>query len=72
LLLAKLGALKRPITREVRDDGESGGPLPSKDISSYLDGESQINYNLLVTDEVLAVDRLLVQVIIRSLFCHTT
>ncbi|XP_015522396.1 protein phosphatase 1L [Neodiprion pinetum] len=58
-LLDKLDSLARPITREVRPS-RPGEKLPPKiDTASYLDG-NKINYGRLLTDEVLAVDRLLV------------
>ena len=58
-LLDKLDSLQRPITREVRPCRTTR--KPSKvDIANYLDG-NKINYARLLTDEVLAADRLLVE-----------
>lgn len=59
-LLDKLDSLPRPITREVRPC-RPGDKQPTKvDITNYLEG-NRINYGRLLTDEVLAVDRLLVE-----------
>ncbi|KOC71205.1 Protein phosphatase 1L [Habropoda laboriosa] len=58
-LLDKLDSLQRPITREVRPCRTTDKP-PKIDITNYLDG-NKINYGKLLTDEVLAVDRLLVE-----------
>ncbi|CAK9806671.1 Protein phosphatase 1L [Anthophora quadrimaculata] len=58
-LLDKLDSLPRPITREVRPCRTSDKPQKI-DITNYLDG-NKINYGKLLTDEVLAVDRLLVE-----------
>ncbi|XP_015430218.1 PREDICTED: protein phosphatase 1L isoform X2 [Dufourea novaeangliae] len=58
-LLDKLNRLQRPITREVRPCRTTGKP-EKIDITNYLDG-NKINYGRLLTDEVLAVDRLLVE-----------
>ncbi|KAL2725289.1 protein phosphatase 1L [Vespula squamosa] len=58
-LLDKLDSLSRPITREVRPC-RSGETQPEIDMTTYLDGD-KINYGRLLTDEVLAVDRLLVK-----------
>lgn len=58
-LLDKLDSLPRPITREVRPSRTTKTPL-KVDITNYLDG-NKINYGRLLTDEVLAVDRLLVE-----------
>ncbi|KAL1123768.1 hypothetical protein AAG570_001541 [Ranatra chinensis] len=58
-LLQKLGELNRPITREVSHNNDP--PPPPPDIQSYLDHDCTINYGRLLTDEVLAADRLLVQ-----------
>ncbi|XP_076668142.1 protein phosphatase 1L isoform X2 [Andrena cerasifolii] len=58
-LLDKLDSLQRPITREVRPCRTTR--KPSKvDVTNYLDG-NKINYARLLTDEVLAADRLLVE-----------
>ncbi|XP_066583508.1 protein phosphatase 1L [Prorops nasuta] len=59
-LLEKLDSLPRPITREVRPCRPSEKEPSKVDLSSYLDGD-KINYARLLTDEVLAVDRLLVE-----------
>ncbi|KAL4715127.1 hypothetical protein ACJJTC_012174 [Scirpophaga incertulas] len=63
-LLAQLSK-NRPITREVRPTGQ---PLKNViiPISTYLD-KGKINYGKLLTDEVLAADRLLVEAAKRSL-----
>ncbi|XP_024946644.1 probable protein phosphatase CG10417 isoform X2 [Cephus cinctus] len=58
-LLRKLDQLL-PITREVRPSKPGEKPPPKVDTASYLDGD-KINYARLLTDEVLAVDRLLVE-----------
>ncbi|XP_053977715.1 protein phosphatase 1L [Hylaeus anthracinus] len=58
-LLDKLDSLQRPITREVRPCRTTEKP-PKIDITTYLDG-NKINYGRLLTDEVLAADRLLVE-----------
>ncbi|XP_033328697.1 protein phosphatase 1L isoform X1 [Megalopta genalis] len=58
-LLDKLDSLQRPITREIRPCRTSG-KAQKVDITNYLDG-NKINYGRLLTDEVLAVDRLLVE-----------
>ncbi|CAL7945737.1 unnamed protein product [Xylocopa violacea] len=58
-LLDKLDSLTRPITREVRPCRTTEKPQKI-DITNYLDG-NKINYGRLLTDEVLAVDRLLVE-----------
>lgn len=58
-LLNKLDSLPRPITREVRPGRPDEKPLLKIDTASYIDGD-KINYGRLLTDEVLAVDRLLV------------
>lgn len=58
-LLDKLDSLPRPITREVRPCRTTEKPT-KVDITNYLDG-NKINYGRLLTDEVLAVDRLLVE-----------
>lgn len=71
-LLEKLDALSRPITREVRPTRASfsGASAPSPqppDISVYLNSDSSINYNRLLTDEVLSADRLLVEAAKKSM-----
>ncbi|XP_006571704.1 protein phosphatase 1L isoform X2 [Apis mellifera] len=58
-LLDKLDSLQRPITREIRPCRTIEKPQKI-DIANYLDG-NKINYGRLLTDEVLAVDRLLVE-----------
>nr|CAD7603787.1 unnamed protein product [Timema genevievae] len=60
-LLNKLEALIRPITREVRPTRGSDTQTPETPICSYLDTSGSINYGRLLTDEVLAADRLLVE-----------
>uniref|UniRef100_A0A0C9R2K5 PPM1L protein n=1 Tax=Fopius arisanus TaxID=64838 RepID=A0A0C9R2K5_9HYME len=59
-LLNKLNSLVRPITREVRHDRPPEAPPKAVDMSMYIEGQ-RINYAKLLTDEVLAVDSLLVQ-----------
>lgn len=57
----KLESIPRPITREAKP---LKGPSPrfqAPDLSTYLEGNVSINYGRLLTDEVLAVDRLLVE-----------
>lgn len=61
LLLEKLEALNRPITREVRPTRASLSAVPAPKVESYLDAGCAINYGRLLTDEVLAADRLLVE-----------
>ncbi|XP_075213504.1 protein phosphatase 1L [Lycorma delicatula] len=62
LLLERLDSLNRPITREVRNrPGVSAASIPTPEISSYLNSNLTINYGRLLTDEVLAADRLLVE-----------
>lgn len=56
----KLESMPRAITREVKPTKGPATPFPTPDVSSYLEGNS-INYGRLLTDEVLAVDRLLVE-----------
>ncbi|XP_076279857.1 protein phosphatase 1L-like isoform X2 [Lasioglossum baleicum] len=58
-LLDKLDSLQRPITREVRPCRTTEKPQ-KVDVTNYLDG-NRINYGKLLTDEVLAVDQLLVK-----------
>ncbi|KAK9510587.1 hypothetical protein O3M35_005334 [Rhynocoris fuscipes] len=60
-LLEKLDSLPRAITREVKPSRGVSLPLPVPDITTYLDSNSTINFGKLVTDEVLAADRLLVE-----------
>lgn len=61
LLLEKLDSLNRPITREVRPTRFSNKTNPAPAMESYLDANCGINYGRLLTDEVLAADRLLVE-----------
>ncbi|XP_012266723.2 protein phosphatase 1L-like isoform X2 [Athalia rosae] len=58
-LLSKLDSLTRPITREVRPSRMDANPSPKINAAAYIDGDN-INYARLLTDEVLAVDRLLI------------
>uniref|UniRef100_A0A023F8K4 Putative serine/threonine protein phosphatase n=1 Tax=Triatoma infestans TaxID=30076 RepID=A0A023F8K4_TRIIF len=60
-LLEKLESLPRAITREVKPNRTNSAPIPPPDITSYIDTNSTINFGKLVTDEVLAADRLLVE-----------
>ncbi|XP_044593155.1 protein phosphatase 1L isoform X2 [Cotesia glomerata] len=74
-LLGKLESLPRAITREVKPGLRSAKKLQPVDITSYLeidtnnnnssnssssDGKKKINYQKLLTDEVLAADYLLI------------
>lgn len=60
-LLQKLDSIPRPITREVRPTA-SGEPVPtSGPASNYVDSAGTVNYGRMLTDEVLAVDHLLVE-----------
>ncbi|GLG95816.1 Probable protein phosphatase CG10417 [Gryllus bimaculatus] len=63
-LLKRLDSFAR-ITREVRPTKSQ--PLPTKPVTSYLDSNGAINYGSLITDEVLAADRLLVEAAKKSL-----
>ncbi|PSN40265.1 Protein phosphatase 1L [Blattella germanica] len=65
-LLKKLDSLSRPITREVRPSKPEAA-LPTVPTSSYLDSSGKINYRRLLTDEVLAADRLLVEAAKKSM-----
>ncbi|GAB1862687.1 Protein phosphatase 1L [Camponotus japonicus] len=58
-LLNKLESIT-PITRKVRPCRQNEEEVPKVDIMKYLEG-NKINYGKLLTDEVLAVDRLLVE-----------
>lgn len=57
----KLEAIPRAITREVKMNKGPSIPFPIPELSSYLESNNSINYGRLLTDEVLAVDRLLVE-----------
>lgn len=59
-LLSKLEALQRPITKEVRPC-KPVAKSPMIPSASYLDSTGKIDYGRLLTDEVLAADRLLVE-----------
>nr|BAN20587.1 protein phosphatase type 2c [Riptortus pedestris] len=56
----KLESIPRAITREVKPIKGSPTPFQTPELSTYLEGNT-INYGRLLTDEVLAVDRLLVE-----------
>ncbi|OXU30116.1 hypothetical protein TSAR_003792 [Trichomalopsis sarcophagae] len=59
-LLEKLDSISKTITREVRPSRPNEKEnLPRIDVTSYIEGR-EINYGRLLTDQVLAVDRLLV------------
>ncbi|XP_028047839.1 protein phosphatase 1L isoform X2 [Monomorium pharaonis] len=58
-LLDKLDSIT-PITREVRPRRPSEKKVSKIDVINYIEG-NKINYGRLLTDEVLAVDRLLVE-----------
>ena len=64
-LLSRLESLVRPITREVRPTKEPA--LPTVPTASYLDSNGNINYRRLLTDEVLATDRLLIEAAKKSM-----
>ncbi|XP_063232789.1 protein phosphatase 1L isoform X1 [Bacillus rossius redtenbacheri] len=61
LLLSRLDALSRPITREVRPTRPEDLHAAEVPVHTYLESSGGINYGRLLTDEVLAVDRLLVE-----------
>lgn len=61
LLLEKLESYSRSITREVKISRTPIVQYPVPELTSYIEGNSSINYGRLLTDEVLAVDRLLVE-----------
>uniref|UniRef100_A0A1B6DPK3 PPM-type phosphatase domain-containing protein n=1 Tax=Clastoptera arizonana TaxID=38151 RepID=A0A1B6DPK3_9HEMI len=62
LLLEKLDSLNRPITREVRPTRPGlNVQITAPAVETYLDSNYNINYGRLLTDEVLAADRLLVE-----------
>lgn len=63
-LLKRLDSFSR-ITREVRPTKPD--IIPAKPASSYIDSSGRINYSSLITDEVLAADRLLVEAAKKSL-----
>ena len=64
-LLSRLELLVRPITREVRPTKDPAPPtVPT---ASYLDSNGNINYGRLLTDEVLAADRLLIEAAKKSM-----
>lgn len=65
-ILSRLDTLSRPITREVRHSGQNALPLPTVPTASYL-VDGKINYRQLLTDEVLAADRLLVEAAKKSM-----
>lgn len=61
-LLKILDSLSRPVTREVRPTAPSAAPQKVP-LNNYLDNSkfSGIDYGKIITDEVLAADRLLVE-----------
>ncbi|XP_012285060.1 protein phosphatase 1L isoform X2 [Orussus abietinus] len=59
-LLNKLDSLRKLVTREVRAERPEEEQVQKVDVTTYLDGD-KINYGKLLTDEVLAIDRLLVK-----------
>jgi protein phosphatase 1L len=65
-ILSRLDTLSRPITREVRPSGQNTRPLLTVPTASYL-ADGKINYRQLLTDEVLAADRLLVEAAKKSM-----
>ncbi|KAF2903690.1 hypothetical protein ILUMI_02485 [Ignelater luminosus] len=60
-LLTKLDNLQRPITREVRPSNQIA-IIKEIPVTSYFDEMGKINYGKLLTDEVLAADRRLLEV----------
>ncbi|XP_072750266.1 protein phosphatase 1L isoform X1 [Anoplolepis gracilipes] len=58
-LLNKLESIT-PVTRKVRPCRQNEEQVPKVDMMKYLEG-NKINYGRLLTDEVLAVDRLLIE-----------
>lgn len=58
-LLSKLENLIRPITREVRPTKQEA--VKEVPASSYFDNGGNIDFGRLITDEVLAADRLLIE-----------
>jgi protein phosphatase 1L len=66
-LLSRLDTLSRTITREVRPSRVDAVPPKVVPIASYLDCKGKINYRQLLTDEVLAADRLLVEAAKKSM-----
>lgn len=60
-LLSKLDNLKRPITREVRNTNSNPATIKEVPASSYFDRAGIIDYGKLLTDEVLAADRTLLE-----------
>ncbi|CAH1391589.1 unnamed protein product [Nezara viridula] len=61
LLLEKLESYSRTITREVKPSRTPIVQYPTPELTSYIEGNMSINYGRLLSDEVLAVDRLLVE-----------
>uniref|UniRef100_A0A0A9WXK6 Protein phosphatase 1L n=1 Tax=Lygus hesperus TaxID=30085 RepID=A0A0A9WXK6_LYGHE len=59
LLLQKLEMIPRALTREVKPSKDA--PFVQPETSSYIENNSKINFGRLLTDEVLAADRLLVE-----------
>lgn len=59
ILLQKLESIPRALTREVKPSKE--GPVVQPETSSYIENNNKINFGRLLTDEVLAADRLLVE-----------
>lgn len=66
-LLSRLDTLARPITREVRPSRQDAVARPAVPTSSYVDANGNINYRQLLTDEVLAADRILVEAAKKSM-----
>lgn len=66
-LLSRLDTLSRPITREVRPSRQDALLRPAVPTASYVDANGNINYRQLLTDEVLAADRLLVEAAKKSM-----
>lgn len=60
-LLSKLDNLQRPITREVRPSKPCSSSMKEIPATDYFDDGGKVNYGKLLTDEVLAADRLLVE-----------
>lgn len=66
-LLSRLDTLSRTITREVRPSRKDAVPPRVVPTASYLESNGKINYGQLLTDEVLAADRLLVEAAKKSM-----
>lgn len=52
---------KLPITKDVRNFESSNSAIPVFDPTNYLEINGTVNYNKLLTDQVLATDKVLVE-----------